>query len=123
MSFQTFLQDRKTINAVLRSLEVLGEAAKRVPDDLRAKTPAVPWKRMAGMRDKLIHEYFGVDYSIVWTVVTSELPPPTARNRTPLARTRMIPGGGGQEAANHQVFCNQPLSRCAFLVDDADAKN
>ncbi len=75
ISFDVFTQDRKTINAVLRSLEVLGEAAKRIPDDLRAKATRVPWKYIAGMRDKLIHEYFGVDLSIVWTVIKNELPP------------------------------------------------
>jgi len=75
MSFKSFAQDRKTINAVLRSLEVLGEAAKHVPDALRAEAPDVPWKRMAGMRDKLIHAYFGVDLNIVWTVIKEELPP------------------------------------------------
>lgn len=75
ISFEEFTDDPKTINAVLRSLEVLGEAAKGIPDDVRAKAPGVPWKYMAGMRDKLIHEYFGVDLSIVWTVIKSELPP------------------------------------------------
>jgi uncharacterized protein with HEPN domain len=75
MSFEAFAQDRKTINAVVRSLEVLGEAAKRIPDNLRAQNPDVPWKRMAGMRDKLIHEYFGVDLSTVWAVIKDELPP------------------------------------------------
>ncbi len=75
ISFEEFRHDRKTINAVVRSLEVLGEAAKRIPAGLQAKAPGVPWKYMAGMRDKLIHEYFGVDLSIVWTVIKEELPP------------------------------------------------
>lgn len=75
MSFEVFAQDRKTINAVVRSLQVLGEAAKRIPDNLRAQTPDVPWKYMTGMRDKLLHEYFGVDLSIVWGVMKDELPP------------------------------------------------
>ncbi len=82
MTFEEFTRDRKTSNAVLRSLEVLGEAAKRIPDDLRAKSPEVPWKRMAGMRDKLIHEYAGVDLSIVWAVIKHELPPLHARFRS-----------------------------------------
>ena len=75
ISFEVFTRDRKTVNAVVRSLEVLGEAAKRIPDHLRAEAPDVPWKYMAGMRNKLIHEYFGVDLSIVWTVIKIELPP------------------------------------------------
>ncbi len=74
ISFEVFTRDRKTVNAVVRSLEVLGEAAKRIPNELRAKAPDVPWKYMAAMRDKLIHEYFGVDLSIVWTVIKVELP-------------------------------------------------
>ncbi len=64
--FEVFTQDRKTVNAVVCSLEVLGEAARSIPDHLRAKAPDVPWKYMAGMRNKLIHEYFGVDLSIVF---------------------------------------------------------
>jgi len=75
ISYDAFTQDRKTINAVVRSLEVLGEAAKRIPDDFRVLSPDIPWKYMTGMRDKLIHEYFGVDLSIVWTVIKDELPP------------------------------------------------
>jgi uncharacterized protein with HEPN domain len=75
LTYDAFTRDRKTTNAVVRSLEVLGEAAKRIPDSLRAKAAEMPWKRMAGMRDKLIHEYSGVDLGIVWTVIKEELPP------------------------------------------------
>ncbi|MFB0509090.1 MAG: DUF86 domain-containing protein [bacterium] len=75
MSFNEFVKDKKTINAVIRSLEVLGEAVKNIPEEIKAKERQVPWKRMAGMRDKLIHEYFGVDLEIVWAVVKQELPP------------------------------------------------
>jgi uncharacterized protein with HEPN domain len=74
MSYDDFFHDKKTINAVIRSLEVMGEAAKRVPEEIRAKYPEIPWKRMAGMRDKLIHEYAGVDMETVWVVATEELP-------------------------------------------------
>lgn len=59
---------------MVRSLEVLGEAAKKIPDDKRNKYSNIPWKQMSGMRDKLIHEYFGVDLDIVWHTITSELP-------------------------------------------------
>lgn len=75
LSFEQFAKDRKAVNAVVRTLEVMGEAAGRIPDDLRAQAPGVPWKYMIGMRHKLIHEYFGVDLGIVWEVVKVELPP------------------------------------------------
>lgn len=74
-TYRSFSKDRKTINAVIRSLEVMGEAAKRIPDEVRANHPEIPWKRMAGMRDKLIHEYTGVDLEMVWDVAQEELPP------------------------------------------------
>ena len=75
MEFEDFAEDKKTINAVVRSLEVIGEAAKKIPDSLREKYPLIPWKRMAGMRDKLIHEYWGTDLEIVWEVINNDLPP------------------------------------------------
>jgi len=75
MSFEEFRRDRKTVNAVIRSLEVLGEAAKKIPENVRAKYPDVPWREIAGMRDKLIHEYHGVDLQIVWKTVQNEIPP------------------------------------------------
>ena len=70
----TFADDRKTVNAVIRSLEVIGEAAKQVPEEVRRQAPGIPWKYMAGMRDKLIHHYFGIDLEIVWKVSREELP-------------------------------------------------
>ncbi len=75
LDFETFSKDRKTINAVVRSLEIMGEAAKRIPPEIRETYSKIPWKRMTGMRDKLIHEYSGVDLEIIWGVVTEELPP------------------------------------------------
>ena len=75
MDFASFAVDKKTVNAVIRSLEVMGEAAKRIPEGVRSKYPEIPWKRISGMRDKLIHEYSGVDLEILWAVIKQELPP------------------------------------------------
>lgn len=74
MNFEDFVEDRKTVNAVIRSLEVMGEAVKKIPSEIRKKYPEIPWKYIAGMRDKLIHEYHGVDLEIVWEVVEKEIP-------------------------------------------------
>jgi len=74
MSREEFLNDRKTVKAVLRNLEIVGEAAKKIPPPLRDKYPDIPWKKMAGLRDKLIHEYFGVDLEIIWQLIKEELP-------------------------------------------------
>ncbi len=74
MDYETFMDDMKTRDAVVRNLEIIGEASKNVKNDFREKSPEVPWKEMAGMRDKLIHQYFGVNYEIVWTIIHEELP-------------------------------------------------
>lgn len=74
MVYDDFVADKKTINAVIRSLEVLGEATKHIPAAFRNKYPSVPWAKMAGMRDVLIHDYMGVDLKTVWMVVQERLP-------------------------------------------------
>ena len=69
-----FMGDRKTQDAVIRNLEVIGQAVKGLSEETRALDPDVHWRQIAGMRDKLIHEYFGVDLTLVWDVVERELP-------------------------------------------------
>jgi len=74
MSRVEFLKDDKTKDAVLRNLEVIGEAAKNLPQKVKEKYDDVDWKAAAGMRNKLIHEYFGVSFSIVWETIKNDLP-------------------------------------------------
>jgi uncharacterized protein with HEPN domain len=74
MSYKEFLLDKKTFHAVVRSIEIIGEAAKQVPKSVRDKAPDIPWKEMVGMRNKIAHEYFGIDSKIVWDTAKRYLP-------------------------------------------------
>jgi uncharacterized protein with HEPN domain len=74
MTFEEFSADIKTAYAVSRCIEIIGEASKNIPATVRRKYPAIPWKEMSGMRDKVIHFYFGVNYSLVWLVVKNDIP-------------------------------------------------
>jgi uncharacterized protein with HEPN domain len=70
----TFRADEKTADAVVRNLEVLGEAAARLPAGVRAGAPEIPWRQIVGLRNRVVHEYFGVDLEIVWEIVSRDLP-------------------------------------------------
>ncbi len=74
LSREEFRGDETLKRAFARSLEIIGEAAKKVPDEFRAEHPQVEWRAMAGTRDRLIHGYFGVDYDLVWDVVHTKIP-------------------------------------------------
>lgn len=69
-----FINDETLQRAFVRSIEIIGEATKKLPDELKQNYPNIEWKAVAGMRDKLIHDYFGIDYDIVWDVVINKIP-------------------------------------------------
>lgn len=68
MSFDDFLADDKTVDAVVRNFEIIGEAANRVPEEFKTDHPEIEWRRMVGLRNRIIHEYFGIDYETVWKI-------------------------------------------------------
>lgn len=74
MELDDLVKDDKTSSAVIRKFEIIGEAVRNIPDWLRGKYPQIQWRRMVGMRDRLIHAYFGVDYELVWEAIKSEIP-------------------------------------------------
>lgn len=75
MKYEEFIEDDKTTFAVIRALEIIGEAVKKIPPSIKKQHPQIPWKDMAGMRDKLIHEYFGVKTKVVWETIKQDIPP------------------------------------------------
>jgi uncharacterized protein with HEPN domain len=81
MTYEQFAQDAKTVFAVIRALEIVGEATKRIPQSVKNSYPEVPWRQMAGMRDKLIHDYSGVNLVVVWKTLIEDVP-----NLEPLIR-------------------------------------
>jgi uncharacterized protein with HEPN domain len=72
--FESFKQDKKAVDAIIRNFEIMGEAVNKIPSSLRNKYPAIPWTEMKGMRNKLIHEYFGIDTQILWKTIKENLP-------------------------------------------------
>ena len=72
--YRTFKGDERTVDAVIRNLEIIGEASNKIPKNIREKYPNVPWDEMYRMRNKAIHEYFGVDHEIIWDIVINSLP-------------------------------------------------
>jgi uncharacterized protein with HEPN domain len=73
-SFEDFKKDDKSSSAVIRKFEMIGEAAKQIPESIKRDYPSVAWKEMAGMRDKLIHCYFGVNYELLWQTIKNRIP-------------------------------------------------
>jgi uncharacterized protein with HEPN domain len=75
VAYEDFVADEKTVYAVVRALEIVGEATKRIPQDVRDRHPQIPWRSMAGIRDKLIHDYVNVSLEVVWKTLSEDLPP------------------------------------------------
>lgn len=74
LTYEQFTEDEKTQFAVIRAIEVIGEATKNIPDPIKTNYTSIPWRNISGMRDKLIHAYFGVDMEILWKTATKEIP-------------------------------------------------
>ncbi len=75
MEYETFRQDKKTLKSVLYNLAVIGEAARKLPEEVTARYSSIPWRQMGDMRNVVIHEYFGIDTKILWETIETELPP------------------------------------------------
>jgi len=73
-SLEDFINDDKTSDAVIRNFEIIGEASNRLPEDFKIENPEINWKQLKGFRNRLIHDYFGTDYHIVWQIVIEDLP-------------------------------------------------
>jgi uncharacterized protein with HEPN domain len=71
--YEQFLSDEKTVDAVVRNFEIIGEAANRIDDDFKIQNPEIEWKRIRGFRNRIVHEYFGIDHEIVWEIIVSYL--------------------------------------------------
>jgi uncharacterized protein with HEPN domain len=74
LTYETFVKNEMIVDAGIRNLEIIGEASKNIPEDVRKKYPDMPWRRMIGLRNITIHEYFGVDLGIIWEIITRNLP-------------------------------------------------
>ena len=74
MSFEDFEDDDKTVDAVIRNFEIIGEASNLLPDEIKAKYPEIDWYRIRGFRNRIVHHYFGVDLQIVWEIISNQIP-------------------------------------------------
>jgi|SRR3954453_16638840 uncharacterized protein with HEPN domain len=73
LTYEAFVADERTVDAVIRNIEIIGEAAKRLPEEVTLKAPSVPWRKVRGMRDVVAHGYFGVDRALVWNTATTKI--------------------------------------------------
>ena len=87
LDYDSFVKNPTLMRAFVRSLEIIGEASKKLPEDVKRVQSDIEWRKLTGMRDRLIHDYFGVDYTIVWDVATTKLPDLRSKLRTLLEAT------------------------------------
>ena len=73
LTFEEFINDDKTIDAVVRNFEIIGEASNRIPDEIQLNYSSIEWKRIKGFRNRIVHEYFGIDYEIIWKIIQEQL--------------------------------------------------
>lgn len=73
LDFTAFIEDDKTVDAVVRNFEIIGEAANRIDEDFKQSNPQIEWKRIKGFRNRIVHDYFGIDYEIVWSIIEDDL--------------------------------------------------
>lgn len=73
LNYESFLDDEKTVDATVRNFEIIGEAANQIGSDFRLKNPEIEWKRIRGFRNRIVHDYFGIDYEIVWSIIEDDL--------------------------------------------------
>lgn len=74
LDLSAFSKDHRTVDAVVRNLEIIGEAVKKLSEETRKRRPEIEWKKISGLRDILIHEYYGIDYEIIWDIIKNKLP-------------------------------------------------
>src|SRR5581483_9677538 len=75
MSYQTFIHDKKTVQAVVRNFEIIGEAANNLSPEFKEIHPQIPWREIVSMRNKVLHEYFGIDEEVIWQTILEDIPP------------------------------------------------
>jgi uncharacterized protein with HEPN domain len=73
-SYNDFFSNHMVIDAVVRNIEIIGEIAKQIPDNIKNDIPEIPWKALSGIRNRIVHEYFNIDVSIIWQIITKDLP-------------------------------------------------
>jgi uncharacterized protein with HEPN domain len=73
MSLEDFLNDEKTIDAVVRNFEIIGEASNRIDDEFKIENPQIEWRKLKGFRNRIVHDYFGIDHEIIWTIIEQDL--------------------------------------------------